>query len=491
MPECGLAERTMLGMTGFAFSTAAVLVAAYSPLLATPATGTPTMHGATHGFMFLCMAAFYFVVARYLKSRDRFVSSRRAQAAFFAVQLLLPCVVLAEAAGGFSLPAFALVLLWSAFGVASGYFSCAWTNVQSTIGEDRIRKANLWSFCLAGCIAAGVLAMPTQTGIVALLFLCVGSFALLLQAPPRPIEEMDEHDEQWFAQNSRYSANGSYIMLVDGVIIGVIAGLLVARISKDVLPSPVMGFEFLCVALAFFLFDRKAPRLLDLGRSQLVLLPVLVCGLVLSGFLDAPWNTFAALPLFAFVYLFDYTNSSVLSLRGNLLSVSPCYCYAKGRFFIIFGQAAGWFVGGLIGSDFARGALPIVSVFLIVLLCVYITVATIKPDKYPIMSEFSPEEQALTAEMPPPPPEPVIERPYKRKCTQATMAYDLTPREGEILFYLAKGRNAKYIADQLYVAERTVKTHTYHIYQKMGIHSQQELIDIVENEEGAGRAVSS
>lgn len=66
------------------------------------------------------------------------------------------------------------------------------------------------------------------------------------------------------------------------------------------------------------------------------------------------------------------------------------------------------------------------------------------------------------------------------------MAYDLTPREGEILFYLAKGRNAKYIADQLYVAERTVKTHTYHIYQKMGIHSQQELIDIVENEEGAG-----
>ena len=164
MPESGFAERTILGMTGFAFSTAAVLVAAYSPLLATPATGTPTMHGATHGFMFLCMAAFYFVVARYLKSRDRVVSSRRAQAAFFAVQLLLPCVVLAEAVGGFSLPAFALVLLWAVFGVASGYFACAWTNVQSTIGEDRIRKANLWSFCLAGCIAAGVLAMPAQTG---------------------------------------------------------------------------------------------------------------------------------------------------------------------------------------------------------------------------------------------------------------------------------------------------------------------------------------
>ena len=73
-------------------------------------------------------------------------------------------------------------------------------------------------------------------------------------------------------------------------------------------------------------------------------------------------------------------------------------------------------------------------------------------------------------------------RPYKNKCIQAAKRFDLTPREGEILVFLAKGRNAKYIADQLIVAERTVKTHTYHIYQKMGVHSQQELIDIVEAE---------
>ena len=35
VPEDGFAEKTMLGMTGFAFSTAATLVAAFSPLLAT------------------------------------------------------------------------------------------------------------------------------------------------------------------------------------------------------------------------------------------------------------------------------------------------------------------------------------------------------------------------------------------------------------------------------------------------------------------------
>lgn len=79
--------------------------------------------------------------------------------------------------------------------------------------------------------------------------------------------------------------------------------------------------------------------------------------------------------------------------------------------------------------------------------------------------------------------EPVVEHPYRSRCLRAAQRYDLTPREGEILSYLARGRNAKYIADQLFVAERTVKTHTYHIYQKMDIHSQQELINIVEGME--------
>lgn len=404
VPEDGFAEKTMLGMTGFAFSTAATLVAAFSPLLATEATSTPVMHGATHGVMFLCMAFFYFAVARFIKGRDALVCNRAAQTAFFALQALLPAAVLLEKAAGVTLPPFAIMLLWAAFGVASAYFSCAWTNAQSVIGEERIRKANLWSFCIAGCMATGVLAMPPLTGTVALLVLCAAAFALMTQAPRRPFEEMDERDEQWFEQNSRYSANGSYIMLVDGIMIGVIAGLLVARISKDVLPVPVMGLEFIGVACIFFLFDKKAPRLLDSGRSQLVLLPVLVCGLIAAGFLDAPWNTVSALPLFAFLYLFDYTNSSVLSLRGSLLSISPCYCFSKGRVFMVFGQAAGWFVGGLIASDFAHGALPVVCVFLIVLLCVYITVATVKPDKYPIVVEGASEEQAADSNMAPPPP---------------------------------------------------------------------------------------
>ena len=52
-----------------------------------------------------------------------------------------------------------------------------------------------------------------------------------------------------------------------------------------------------------------------------------------------------------------------------------------------------------------------------------------------------------------------------------------------MLFFLAKGHNATSIQEQLYISEGTTKTHIRHIYRKLDVHSQQELIQIVENAE--------
>ncbi|MBX9035412.1 response regulator transcription factor [Gordonibacter massiliensis (ex Traore et al. 2017)] len=483
--ESSYSERELAGIAGFTLFSASVLLAAFSPLLATPGTNTPVMHGLTHGTMFASMAGFYFAITRFIKRRNEFVSSRRAQAVFLVLQLLLPAAVLLETALELVFPLALQFTLWAIQGAASAYFSCTWADLRSSLGEERIRSANLWSFGLAGCIVTGVLAMPPFVDLTVFLLLCACSFALLVASPPSGTEATSERDERWLAETSRYSANGSYIMTVDGMMCGVIAGLVVARISKGVLPPTIMGLAFVCVALIFFVLHKKAPGLLAMGRVQLVLLPFLICGLIISGFLQAPWNTVAALPLFVILYLLDYTNASVLSLRGTLLSISPCYCFARGRIFIVLGQALGWFAGAFVATEFGKGWLTVAAMILIVLVCIYIPVATVNPDKYPIIADAPDpaKDQAPPEGAQGPTPELVIEQHYKHKCAEATRTYNLTPREGEILFFLVKGRNARHIADQLYVAERTIKTHTYHIYQKMGIHSQQELIDIVEQQE--------
>ena len=56
----------------------------------------------------------------------------------------------------------------------------------------------------------------------------------------------------------------------------------------------------------------------------------------------------------------------------------------------------------------------------------------------------------------------------------------LTPRETEILGYLARGRTEPYIREQLWLSRSTVSTHVKHIYQKLDIHSKQEIISLIE-----------
>lgn len=57
--------------------------------------------------------------------------------------------------------------------------------------------------------------------------------------------------------------------------------------------------------------------------------------------------------------------------------------------------------------------------------------------------------------------------------------HDLTPREVEVFGLLARGRSVPYIRDALVISKETASTHTKHVYSKLGIHSRQELIDLV------------
>ena len=58
--------------------------------------------------------------------------------------------------------------------------------------------------------------------------------------------------------------------------------------------------------------------------------------------------------------------------------------------------------------------------------------------------------------------------------------YRLSPREREVLSYLVAGRNARHIGERLYISESTAKTHIANIYRKTDVHSQQQLLDLIE-----------
>ena len=65
--------------------------------------------------------------------------------------------------------------------------------------------------------------------------------------------------------------------------------------------------------------------------------------------------------------------------------------------------------------------------------------------------------------------------PRKKAILVLEKKYDLTERESHILRYLANDRNPTYIAKELGISQATAKSHKYSIFKKMGIHSSEEL----------------
>lgn len=73
-----------------------------------------------------------------------------------------------------------------------------------------------------------------------------------------------------------------------------------------------------------------------------------------------------------------------------------------------------------------------------------------------------------------------VEECYLQVSMEMAKEFKLSPRQTEIFIYLARGRNVQFIREKLVLSTPTVKSHVYSIYQKMDIHSHQELIDMVE-----------
>lgn len=72
---------------------------------------------------------------------------------------------------------------------------------------------------------------------------------------------------------------------------------------------------------------------------------------------------------------------------------------------------------------------------------------------------------------------------FRQRCEVIANTYLLSRRESEVMCYLARGYKSSHIQQQLYISEGTAKTHIRHIYRKLNIHSQQDLIHLIDGVE--------
>ena len=66
------------------------------------------------------------------------------------------------------------------------------------------------------------------------------------------------------------------------------------------------------------------------------------------------------------------------------------------------------------------------------------------------------------------------------RCNRVGDCFGLTQREKEILFCISLGYSMRKTSEVLYVSTSTVHTHTAMVYRKLGVHSRQEVIDLID-----------
>ncbi len=117
--------------------------------------------------------------------------------------------------------------------------------------------------------------------------------------------------------------------------------------------------------------------------------------------------------------------------------------------------------GGLVASALVAAMLLAFALFGLRDFSFDDTIAGIEPAQVP---DPLPEKQAADIDL---------------NCARLAREGNLTAREAQVLSMLARGRNNSYIQEELTLTRNTVKSYIKHIYAKLDVHSQQELIDRV------------
>ncbi|RNL40466.1 hypothetical protein DMP06_04860 [Slackia equolifaciens] len=176
------------------------------------------------------------------------------------------------------------------------------------------------------------------------------------------------------------------------------------------------------------------------------------------------------------------TGSGLLSILETLIMVSmgkrnpigALRVIALGKTFTtagaLVGSASGHFINAATVSNQLVATSSIAVILLMFLILSYVWLRRFTFEKL----IFEVEPVRAVEPLPTPPDE------LQSKCAVAAEKYGLTKREVEICQMLASGMTGKDIEQTCVISYNTVKTHVKHIYTKLDIHSQQELIELID-----------
>lgn len=391
-----------------------------------------------------------------------------AAAILTAVGTLLLCRVLLDLAPGASS---ALYLAGSVLtGIGSGTVVVLWGELLASVGSRETVGISVASLLLAAGAYVVISLVPLNLAQLLVCVLPIVSVLLYRRAcagmphPPRG------------ARGVRVRERPPYRMIVIalffGVSFGVMKGLMAPMGPEQIVLRDALNIVAIVVGVLALHLSTRVLRMDFNHLTYQVALPLMA-----AGFLFLPLHGTAAVVGTAvhqcgyqYFYIVLWSTWPILAQLGR---VPAGWIVTWGMLAIQFGQLVGSFAAAfaapLLGGDLELAMFSAVAIFAMLLVALFVfgnqTPETgwgfVKPAEAGGALSESDGAAALLARR-----------------------FRLSPREAEVFFLLARGRNRAYIAQELSIGDETVKSHVKSLYRKTGVHSQQELIDLVEGQAG-------
>ena len=509
----------ILRFLGFGFYYAWIWLC-YSSGMLVPSTGAAPGWENTTFVMYLlsttALSVSLILAAVFEKLSTRVIASNRAVLALGILAAAATWMVRSFAPAGATNPLFMAGCVLT--GVGTSGVALRLGSVYSKVGSRRALMYTACSFVLAAALYFAVVGMPGEVGPVLMALLPVVAVTFTMTVADTVDAPAIRPDD---ARDSYELPRGFTLRLVVGIavfsaIAGVTQGYSALKSPETSLGANgsaiVLGMGL--VALVVYTLAAARGENFDYARLYYPIILLLVAGLLIAPLLGSGSSPFGAVFVGVAYACFIMMVWCLLAQTAYSTGISATRVYGVGRGASAAGTTIGWAVGlALVNSgDFnAMVSMSIASVFVLLMMALFVlndaTIGSVLRTEHVLDITRMPAEGPQASAEPlasdsegldkiaPPADEEAWDTPeddadeetgerrkgaWARKCDAVCDAYRLSERERDVLYLLAKGRSIGYIAEYLHVSFNTSKSHVRHVYVKTGVHTRQELLDLVE-----------
>lgn len=440
-------------------------------------------------FVSVCAMTISYVVYSYFATQALAHHRMLAVMATICGQVVVICAIVHLV---FPLPLAIDVLAWILFGFSKATITMVWCVFLSSL-PTRHTGVSIGAGGVLGSAAFLVVSLtqPALASLIGISALCVLSICVLFVLFRGSASETPSGDEDY--RNLRHTSSKTAALSygAQGMIYGFIAFyvcMLGHQAAILVGASGIVGCALVVVIM------RIAPKVnFDNGIVQRISQPFIILGLILLPFLEIDQRILCGILVNGALAFANIATWCTVTIENQEFRLQPIRRFSSRQAPMWAGFSIGALITTVFGPALNTPSGPLNIIVIVFVVCAALTFSVYgandseaKQQLEDLMtidgaSEMAQEHAGALHDTSADDSKPEPEDSFNERCIRVCDKFGLSPREREVFFMLARGRNAKIIQEELCVSASTVKTHIYRIYRKMGINSQQLLIDTIDN----------